>query len=326
MIVIVLASVALVGVLIFGLSVAKNINKRLRLAIDKIRSGSSELDESSNVLSSTSQNLAHTATEQAAEIQEITAAVEEISAQVNENGANTKEADNNMKVAGTLVQEGVLAIAKVNQSMIDIEDSSHQTTKIIKAINEIAFQTNLLALNAAVEAARAGEAGKGFSVVAEEVRALAQRSAEAVNETTNLIKQSQEISKQGVGFAEEARQTLLKISSATENMRTEFSSISVSSDEQNQGIEQIRCVMHEMDHSVQNSAASSEYTASSAEELSAQAKEMNEIVDELSRLAGATEITTNDSFGYQNKRNPIAQKAPAPFKVEKEEPDFVLDF
>lgn len=323
-----LAVGAITVALIMGILIAKSINGRLRFAIEKISSSISELSESSVALSQTSQTLANASSEQAGEIQEVTASVEEITSQINLNDENTGNAKSEMHQASILVEEGVEAIAKVNKAMVEIDESAGETTKIIQTINHIAFQTNLLALNAAVEAARAGEAGKGFSVVAEEVRALAQRSAEAASETSALIKRSQENSKQGVEFSKEAERKLKFIAETTKNMGDMFSGIAASTHEQMQGIGQIRDVMTSMDQVVQDSAASSEYTASSAEELSAQAMEMKVIVEQLCTLAGVSNeesvITGFKNYEGAKPSSLMNTGAYAPSKkdVEKEEFSF----
>jgi methyl-accepting chemotaxis protein len=166
----------------------------------------------------------------------------------------------------------------MTQAIDKIKTSSDETAKIIKTIDEIAFQTNLLALNAAVEAARAGEAGKGFAVVAEEVRNLAQRSASAAKNTSDLIQQSTENSNNGVKISGEVGKTFAEITQSISKVNDLIAEISAASIEQSQGIGQINTAVADMDKLTQSSAASSEESASAAQELSAQVSELRGMV------------------------------------------------
>ena len=170
----------------------------------------------------------------------------------------------------------------------DIQKSSTETAKIIKVIDEIAFQTNLLALNAAVEAARAGEAGKGFAVVAEEVRNLAQRSAEAAKNTSSMIEQSVNNSKAGVAISAEVSKVLGEIATGIAKTSDLVNEIAAASQEQAQGVDQINKAVSQMDKVTQQNAAAAEESASASEELNAQAGSMKDIVGELVALVGGS--------------------------------------
>ena len=184
-------------------------------------------------------------------------------------------------------------MTRMSAAIDDIKQSSDQTAKIIKTIDEIAFQTNLLALNAAVEAARAGEAGKGFAVVAEEVRNLAQRSAEAARTTADMIEGSVKNADNGVGISKEVAETLGEIAEGNRKVNDLVGEISAASNEQSQGIEQISTAVTQMDQITQSNAANAEESASASEELSAQAEELTNMVRDLQAVVGSTSDNGN---------------------------------
>src|SRR5262249_17494346 len=142
------------------------------------------------VVAQSAQSLSHGATEQAASLEETSASMEEMASMTRQNAEHSETAARLMSEVDERVRHSNTLLGDMVGSMNAIRDSSRHVAKIIKTIDEIAFQTNILALNAAVEAARAGEAGMGFSVVAEEVRNLAQRSAEAARDTARMIEKS----------------------------------------------------------------------------------------------------------------------------------------
>ncbi len=266
--------------------IARSITGPIKRIIESLTMGSEQTASAAGQVSSASQSLAQGASEQAAALEETTSSIEEMSSMVKQNAANANEATNLAASATADADTGTQAMGQMSKAIDDIKKSSDETAKIIKTIDEIAFQTNLLALNAAVEAARAGEAGKGFAVVAEEVRNLAQRSAQAAKDTANMIAESVKNADNGVSINKEVAQTLNKIAEGSRKVNDLVAEIAAASNEQAQGIDQINTAVGQMDQVTQSNAANAEESASAAEELSSQAEELNGMVGQLQAMVG----------------------------------------
>ena len=179
------------------------------------------------------------------------------------------------------------SLEQMLQAMDAIKSSSADIAKIIKSIDEIAFQTNILALNAAVEAARAGEAGAGFAVVAEEVRALAQRSASSAKETASKIEVAIQNGNHGATISAQVAQSLGVIVEKARKVDELIAEIATASTEQSQGISQINTAVSQMDKVTQSNAASAEETAAASQELNSQSVTLQESVTNLRQLVGS---------------------------------------
>jgi methyl-accepting chemotaxis protein len=267
-----------------GFLVARVIIKPVSNVVEGLTGCSSRVASGSSHILSSSQELAQGAAEQAASIEETSSSLEEMASMTRQNADNSDQADKLMKESNQVVARANDSMAGLTMSMQEISKASEETSKIIKTIDEIAFQTNLLALNAAVEAARAGEQGRGFAVVADEVRNLAMRSADAARNTADLIQSTLGKVKDGTELVTKTNEDFAEVAESVQKGGELVGEISASSREQARGIEQVNSAVSDMDNVVQQNSANAEESAASSQEMNVQAEQMKGFVDALSRL------------------------------------------
>ena len=269
-----------------GFFVARDITGALRRVILELGEAGHQVAGAAAQVAGSAQSLARGASEEAASLEETSAASEQVNAMARQNTENSKAAARNMVEAGERVDEANRNLDEMVVSMDAINASSGKISKIIKAIDEIAFQTNILALNAAVEAARAGEAGMGFAVVAGEVRNLAQRCTQAARDTAGLIEESIARSHDGKIRLDQVATAVRSITEIAGRAKTLVDEVQVGSAEQARGIEQVAKAIVQMEKETQSMAASAEESASASEELNAQSGALESIVMRLEGLVG----------------------------------------
>ncbi|TDP72955.1 methyl-accepting chemotaxis protein [Roseateles toxinivorans] len=253
------------------LTALQDVASGLSGIVTNVRTTADQISTASNEIASANSDLSSRTESTASALEETAASIEQLSATIKQSAENAREANRLARDASSVAAEGGTVVADVVTTMGAINAQAKKIGEIIGTIDGIAFQTNILALNAAVEAARAGEHGRGFSVVAQEVRTLAQRSAGAAKEIRTLISSSVEQIDSGVGKVQQAGQTMGRIEQAISRVTQTVDDIARATEEQAHGIAQVNEAVAEMDRSTQQNAAMVEEAAAATDSMKMQA-------------------------------------------------------
>ena len=253
---------------------------KLKDTLIRINESSEQVASGSDQVSAGAQALAQGATEQASSVEELAATIQTIHSQIRNNANHANEANEQTTISGEKMSLANEKMDELVKAMEEIKRCSSQISEIIKTIEDIAFQTNILSLNAAIEAARAGAAGKGFAVVADEVRNLAAKSAEAANNTNELIENTVRAIGSGNSLVDEVADMIHVVSEASAVVAGYNSQIAESSAETAESIEQINIGVDQISSVVQTNSATAEQSAAASEQLSGQANMLKELISQ----------------------------------------------
>jgi methyl-accepting chemotaxis protein len=262
------AAAPAIGLVLVTLGVAlfrvRRVERRLRNAHHGLATGVEAIARSVAAAGEAAQRLASGATKEAADLVQTGAALEGLTAVNQQNVASARQAVEQMAGAGALIRESHDAMQTLAETMTKISESSRATFRIVKTIDEIAFQTSILALNASIEAARAGAAGTGFAVVAEEVRNLAKRAAEATAETSRLVEEARRAIQSGAGLSEEVLAVLRDISANATESGALMKNIHDSSEQMLQNMQHINSSNRSLTSVTEQNAAIADQNTASA--------------------------------------------------------------
>jgi hypothetical protein len=280
------AGLAVLGSLMVTWLFGSRIKTRLSEASNRLHRSASELNAASNELTTASESLSRQVSEQAAALQRTGAAREQIQGVSVRNEKLAQSASGAVDEIQREIHVAHQTLEEMNGSMREIGEAGTKIQRIIRVIDEIAFQTNILALNAAVEAARAGEAGMGFAVVAEEVRSLAQRSAQAARETSELIEGTVASVESGTLVLGRVASVVKEFTESTGKLTSVFEEVTRGSREQSTGALEISESLGSMERIAQGAAATATETAASGQTLGTQTASLQRVIDELDGLIG----------------------------------------
>ena len=256
----------------------RKINEELTEAMVQINSSADQVVLGAEQIAGSGQALSQATLEQASSVEELSATIDDVSDRVRDNADNAVATSRLTEAVDIDVRDSSQQVQNLSNSMNQMRDMSQQITGIIKDIEDIAFQTNILALNAAVEAARAGEAGKGFSVVANEIRRLSEKTAEASRSTSELIGKTVDMMVQGADMADATANKLEQTAKAAQDAANKVQTISQASSEQATAVVQLRQSIEQISSAVQENSATAEESAASSEELTSQMQMLKKLV------------------------------------------------
>jgi methyl-accepting chemotaxis protein len=278
---------------------AGGVSRRLGLLSARLEEAAREVALAAGGVEQTSQRLAQGASQQAAALEETASSLEEMASMTKTNAGNAGQADQLMSEITRTVERANGSMAALAGAMDDIQAASERTSRIVKTIDEISFQTNLLALNAAVEAARAGEAGAGFAVVAEEVRNLAMRAAEAAKSTAGLIEGTVGKVREGAELVGRTKTEFEEVAASSAKAAALVVEIAAANSDQAQGVEQLTRATGELDAVTQQTAANAEESSAASAQLSSHARGMRELAVELVTVVGGAGGYAGEATGSQ---------------------------
>ncbi|MBK1880011.1 hypothetical protein JIN87_24215 [Pelagicoccus mobilis] len=245
--------------------------------------------DSAGALLDSSQSLADGSSEQAANVEETSSSTEQLNSMTAQNSESVARALHEVQSANLIVDDANSKLTALSEAMNEISAASDETKNIIKTIDEIAFQTNILALNAAVEAARAGEAGAGFAIVADEVRNLAARAAQAAQDTSGLLDQNIQKIAVGTESVDQTNAGFSELKKKTDRVSEIMREVNDASHQQTEGLKQITSAINQISHITQQNASGAEEVASASSDVDSQAVKITQSIANLHELVHGQE-------------------------------------